>query len=399
MEGKRIVVGVSGGIAVFKVAGLVSRLTQRGADVRVIMTRSATQFVTPLTFQTLSRHSVAVDTFEEKDPAVVSHIDLADHADLFVLAPATANLLGKLAHGIGDDMLTTTLLATQAPVLIAPAMNVHMYDNRIVQENIAKLSHLGYRFIEPASGSLACGYEGRGRMEEPERIMEVVEEMLSPAPALAGKRVLVTAGPTREPLDPVRYLSNRSSGKMGYAIAEAAARAGADTVLVSGPTSLPCPAGVRRLDVVTSAEMYQTVMKRVPEMDIVIKAAAVSDYRPIQVAASKLKKGGDTMTVTLERTPDIAEEVGRNKGSLFLVGFAAETDDLEQHARSKLTNKKLDLVVGNNVAEPGAGFDGDTNIVTVWDADGEVLRLPRLPKAEVARCLVGLIGERFHGRD
>ncbi|MDR6227228.1 bifunctional phosphopantothenoylcysteine decarboxylase/phosphopantothenate--cysteine ligase CoaBC [Desmospora profundinema] len=399
MKGKRIVVGVSGGIAVFKVAGLVSQLAQRGADVRVIMTRSATQFVTPLTFQTLSRNAVAVDTFDEKDPAVVSHIDLADHADLFVLAPATANLLGKLANGIGDDMLSTTLLATQAPILIAPAMNVHMYENPIVQENMAKLARLGCRFIEPGSGQLACGYVGRGRMEEPEQILEAVEEMLAPTPLLAGRRVLVTAGPTRESLDPVRYLSNRSSGKMGYAIAEAFARAGADTLLVSGPTSLVCPPSVRRVEVWTAQEMYQMVMQEMERTDIIIKAAAVADYRPVRVSESKIKKNSETFTVEMERTPDIAWEVGRNKGSRFLVGFAAETDQVEEHARAKLSKKNMDLVVANDVSKPGAGFDGDTNIVTVWDADGEVLRLPQMAKTEVARRLVALIGERLHGRD
>jgi phosphopantothenoylcysteine decarboxylase/phosphopantothenate--cysteine ligase len=398
MEGKRIVVGVSGGIAVFKAAGLVSQLAQRGADVRVIMTRSATQFVTPLTFQTLSRHAVAIDTFEEKDPAVVSHIDLADHADLFVLAPATANLIGKLAHGIGDDMLSTTLLATRAPVLIAPAMNVHMYENRVVQENIEKLARLGYHFIEPGTGQLACGYVGQGRMEEPERILQAVEEMLTPHTPLSGKRVLVTAGPTQEPLDPVRYLSNRSSGKMGYAIAEAAARAGADTLLVSGPTALTCPPGVRRVEVMTAEEMYQTVMQNLEAMDVIIKAAAVADYRPVHVSESKLKKEGETVVWELERTPDIAEAVGRRKGTRFLVGFAAETDEVEAHAKEKLMKKNLDLVVGNNVSEPGAGFDHDTNIVTVWDKDGEVLRLPQLTKTEVASRLVTLIGERLHGR-
>lgn len=398
MEGKRIVVGVSGGIAVFKAAGLVSQLAQRGADVRVIMTRSATQFVTPLTFQTLSRHAVAIDTFEEKDPAVVSHIDLADHADLFVLAPATANLIGKLAHGIGDDMLSTTLLATRAPVLIAPAMNVHMYENRVVQENIEKLARLGYHLIEPGTGQLACGYVGQGRMEEPERILQAVEEMLTPHTPLSGKRVLVTAGPTQEPLDPVRYLSNRSSGKMGYAIAEAAARAGADTLLISGPTALTCPPGVRRVEVMTAEEMYQAVMQNLEKMDVIIKAAAVADYRPVHVSESKLKKEGETVVWELERTPDIAEAVGRRKGTRFLVGFAAETDEVEVHAKEKLMKKNLDLVVGNNVSEPGAGFDHDTNIVTVWDKDGEVLRLPQLTKREVASRLVTLVGERLHGR-
>lgn len=397
MTGKRIVVGVTGGIAVFKAAGLVSQLAQRGADVRVIMTRSASKFVTPLTFQTLSRNPVAVDTFEEKDPSVVTHIDLADHADLFVIAPATANILAKMAHGLGDDMLSTTLLATRAPILIAPAMNVHMYQNPVVQENIRKLEQLGHRFVEPASGQLACGYVGQGRMEEPERILEVIEEMLrEPRSVLQGKRVLVTAGPTREPLDPVRYLSNRSSGKMGYAIAEACVRAGAETVLVSGPTALTPPSGVRRVQVTTAEEMWQAVMEEMTACDVIIKAAAVADYTPVTVASQKMKKTGDRMRLELRRTRDILEEAGQRKEGRFLVGFAAETEQVAKHAMDKLHRKKLDLVVANDVSRPGAGFDGDTNKVTVFDADGEVVSLPQMSKREVADRLVALIGERLH---
>ncbi|EGK13272.1 bifunctional phosphopantothenoylcysteine decarboxylase/phosphopantothenate--cysteine ligase CoaBC [Kroppenstedtia eburnea] len=397
MTGKRIVVGVTGGIAVFKVAGLVSQLAQRGADVRVIMTRSASKFVTPLTFQTLSRNPVAVDTFEEKDPSVVTHIDLADHADLFVIAPATANILAKMAHGLGDDMLSTTLLATRAPILIAPAMNVHMYQNPVVQENIRKLEQLGHRFVEPASGQLACGYVGQGRMEEPERILEVIEEMLrEPRSVLQGKRVLVTAGPTREPLDPVRYLSNRSSGKMGYAIAEACVRAGAETVLVSGPTALTPPSGVRRVQVTTAEEMWQAVMQEMTACDVIIKAAAVADYTPVTVASQKMKKTGDRMRLELRRTRDILAEAGQRKEGRFLVGFAAETEQVAKHAMDKLHRKKLDLVVANDVSRPGAGFDGDTNKVTVFDAEGEVVSLPQMSKREVADRLVALIGERLH---
>ncbi|GGA33075.1 phosphopantothenoylcysteine decarboxylase [Kroppenstedtia guangzhouensis] len=399
MIGKRIVVGVTGGIAVFKAAGLVSQLAQRGADVRVIMTRSASKFVTPLTFQTLSRNPVAVDTFEEKDPSVVSHIDLADHADLFVIAPATANILAKMAHGLGDDMLSTTLLATRAPILIAPAMNVHMYQNPVVQENIRRLKQLGHRFVEPVSGQLACGYVGQGRMEEPERILEVIEEMLKePTSVLQGHRVLVTAGPTREPLDPVRYLSNRSSGKMGYAIAEACTRAGAETVLVSGPTALTSPSGVRRVQVTTAEEMWHAVMEEMTDCDVIIKAAAVADYTPVTVASQKMKKSGDRMQLELKRTPDILTEAGRRKEGRFLVGFAAETEQVAKHAMDKLHRKKLDLVVANDVSRPGAGFDGDTNMVTVFDAEGEVVSLPRMSKREVADRLVALIGERLrHG--
>ncbi|MDN4592456.1 bifunctional phosphopantothenoylcysteine decarboxylase/phosphopantothenate--cysteine ligase CoaBC [Polycladomyces subterraneus] len=400
MKGKRIVVGITGGIAAYKAAALVSALAKLEADVRVIMTESATRFITPLTLQTLSRHHVAVDTFDERDPAVVSHIDLADHADLFVIAPATANLLGKLAHGLGDDMLTTALLATQAPVLIAPAMNVHMYENPIVQENIAKLKRLGYHFIDPGEGQLACGYVGRGRMAEPEEIVERIRELLAePVTDLSGKCVIVTAGPTREPMDPVRFISNRSSGKMGYALAEAARAAGAEVVLISGPVSLKTPQGVRRVDVGTADEMLEAVLRDLPRADVVIKAAAVADYRPAHVADYKIKKTGEEMVVRLERTPDIAQEVGRRKQPhQLLVGFAAETDHVATYAQDKLKRKNMDLIVANDVTLPGAGFDGDTNIVTVYDRDGEVLRLPMLSKREVARRLIGLIGERLHAR-
>jgi phosphopantothenoylcysteine decarboxylase / phosphopantothenate---cysteine ligase len=399
MKGKRIVVGVSGGIAVFKAASLVSQLSQRGADVRVIMTESATRFVTPLTFQTLSRNPVAVDTFDEKDPSVVTHIDLADHADLFVIAPATANILAKMAHGLGDDMLSTTLLATQAPILVAPAMNVHMYENPVVQENIQKLCRLGVRFVEPGSGQLACGYVGRGRMEEPEKIVEVVEEMLAePGSQLQGKKVVVTAGPTREPMDPVRYFTNRSSGKMGFALAEAAAAAGAEAVLVAGPSYLETPVGVRRVDVTTAEEMLHAVLEEMEEADVIIKAAAVADYRPAEVKGSKIKKSDDRLQVEMVKTPDIAAEVGRRKGRRLLVGFAAETDQVETYARDKLQRKNMDMIVANDVSEPGAGFEGDTNIVTVFDKHGEVLRLPQLSKREVARQLIRLVGERLDER-
>ncbi|SMO47013.1 bifunctional phosphopantothenoylcysteine decarboxylase/phosphopantothenate--cysteine ligase CoaBC [Melghirimyces algeriensis] len=398
MKGKRIVVGVTGGIAVFKVAGLVSQLTQRGADVRVIMTESATRFVTPLTFQTLSRNPVMVDTFEEKDPSVVSHIDLADHADLFVIAPATANFLGKLAHGLADDMLSTTLLATKAPVLIAPAMNVNMLNHPAVQNNIRQLTEWGYRFIEPASGQLACGYIGKGRMEEPEQILVAVEEMLGESlPDFSGKRVLVTAGPTREFLDPIRYLSNRSTGKMGYAIAEAMSQAGAETVLVSGPVNREKPPGVRVVNVNTAEEMFHAVMQEMDTAHVIIQTAAVADYTPVDVSDQKIKKKGDRLSLELKKTTDIAVEVGKRKNGHFLVGFAAETDQLSENAQSKLHRKGLDLIVANDVSLQGAGFEGDTNIVTIYDADGEVLQLPKMSKREVAKQLVGLIGERFNG--
>ncbi|SDW02310.1 phosphopantothenoylcysteine decarboxylase / phosphopantothenate--cysteine ligase [Marininema mesophilum] len=401
MKGKRIVVGVSGGIAAFKAAGLVSKLAQTGAEVRVILTESATRFVTPLTFQTLSRHHVSVDTFDEQDPWKVTHIDLADHADLFIIAPATANVLGKAAHGIGDDMLTTTLLATKAPIMVAPAMNVHMYENPIVQENMAKLARLGWHFIEPGSGQLACGYVGRGRMEEPETIVMAVEDFFrgqDTAKALTGKRVLITAGPTREAIDPVRYLTNRSSGKMGYVLAEAAVEAGASVTLVSGPTALPSPQGVQRVNVTTAEEMYDAVMGRLNEADIIIKSAAVADYQPENVATQKLKKVGKEMVLRLVRTKDIAADIGKRKEGQFFVGFAAETENVAEHAREKLARKGMDLIVANDVSTPGAGFDGDMNTVRVYDGEGEVLHLPLVSKKEVARRIVDLISERWTGK-
>ena len=401
MQGKRIVVGVCGGIAAFKAAALVSQLTQRGADVRVIMTASATQFVTPLTFQTLSRNHVTVDVFDERDPEVVTHIDLADHADLFVIAPATANFLGKWAHGLGDDMLSTALLATRAPIFVAPAMNVHMYQNPIVKENMAKLATLGVHFIDPGQGQLACGYVGKGRMAEPEVIIAEINRHFSEGalPNWSGKRVIITAGPTQEALDPVRYFSNRSSGKMGFALAEVAARAGAEVVLISGPTHLPTPSGVQRIDVVRAEEMMEEVMTALPTADIVIKAAAVADYRPEEVSDKKIKKQGKTLVVRMRRTPDIASEVGRRKTNRqFFVGFAAETNQVEQHAREKLTRKGMDLIVANDVTLPGAGFEVDTNVVTIFDAQGKVASWPQLMKREVAERLVVLIGERLDER-
>ena len=401
MQGKRIVVGVCGGIAAFKAAALVSQLTQRGADVRVIMTASATQFVTPLTFQTLSRNHVTVDVFDERDPEVVTHIDLADHADLFVIAPATANFLGKWAHGLGDDMLSTALLATRAPIFVAPAMNVHMYQNPIVKENMAKLATLGVHFIDPGQGQLACGYVGKGRMAESEVIIAEINRHFSEGalPNWSGKRVIITAGPTQEALDPVRYFSNRSSGKMGFALAEVAARAGAEVVLISGPTHLPTPSGVQRIDVVRAEEMMEEVMTALPTADIVIKAAAVADYRPEEVSDQKIKKQGKTLVVRMRRTPDIASEVGRRKTNRqFFVGFAAETNQVEQHAREKLTRKGMDLIVANDVTSPGVGFEVDTNVVTIFDAQGKVASWPQLMKREVAERLVVLIGERLDER-
>ncbi|AEH48639.1 bifunctional phosphopantothenoylcysteine decarboxylase/phosphopantothenate--cysteine ligase CoaBC [Parageobacillus thermoglucosidasius] len=385
VNGKNILLCVTGGIAAYKAAALTSQLTQRGANVKVMMSESACKFITPLTFQALSRNEVYVDTFAEKNPAVIAHIDVADWADLVLVAPATANTIGKLAHGIADNMITTTLLATKAPVWIAPAMNVHMYEHPAVQANIETLYRFGYRFIEPSEGYLACGYVGKGRMEEPEKIIENIEAYFAARnPFLRGKKVLVTAGPTREKLDPVRFFSNRSTGKMGYAIAEAAARFGAEVTLISGPTGLEAPANVDTVRVESAQEMYEAVMERFPHVDIVIKAAAVADYRPKHVFAKKMKKQPGDYVVEMERTTDILKTLGEQKTSQILVGFAAETDHVEEYAKQKLENKRLDMVVANNVSEEGAGFAGDTNIVTIFKRDGSVRSLPLLPKKQVA---------------
>jgi phosphopantothenoylcysteine decarboxylase/phosphopantothenate--cysteine ligase len=397
LQGKTIVLGVCGGIAAYKAAALTSKLTQAGAVVRVIMTRSAVQFVAPLTFQTLSRHHVFVDTFDEKDPAVVSHINLADSADLVLIAPATASMIGKLALGLGDDMLSTTLLATMAPIWVAPAMNVHMYANPAVQTNMETLLRRGVRFIEPGEGQLACGYVGKGRLAEPEEIFAAVERHFQGEPGrLAGKRVLVTAGGTVERLDPVRYLTNDSSGKMGYAIAEEAVRMGAKVTLVSGPSALSVPEGVQLVPVQSALDMREAVLSRLAESQLIIKAAAVADYRPAVVAEQKIKKKADSLTLELIKNPDILQEIGTLKtNKQFVIGFAAETEALEEHAMDKLKRKNCDLIVGNDVSQEGAGFGGDTNVVRFYDQNGLVQALPIQSKWDVARKLLELAAERM----
>ncbi|KRE72362.1 bifunctional phosphopantothenoylcysteine decarboxylase/phosphopantothenate--cysteine ligase CoaBC [Paenibacillus sp. Soil750] len=397
LQGKTIVLGVCGGIAAYKAAALTSKLTQAGAVVRVIMTRSAVQFVAPLTFQTLSRHHVFVDTFDEKDPAVVSHINLADSADLVLIAPATANTIGKLALGLGDDMLSTTLLATMAPIWVAPAMNVHMYANPAVQTNMETLLRRGVRFIEPGEGQLACGYVGKGRLAEPEEIFAAVERHFQGEPGrLAGKHVLVTAGGTVERLDPVRYLTNDSSGKMGYAIAEEAVRMGAKVTLVSGPSALTVPEGVQLVPVQSALDMREAVLSRLGESQLIIKAAAVADYRPAVVAEQKIKKKADSLTLELIKNPDILQEIGTLKTKKqFVIGFAAETEALDEHAMDKLKRKNCDLIVGNDVSQVGAGFGGDTNVVRFYDQNGLVQALPIQSKWDVARKLLELAAERM----
>ncbi|WP_366162891.1 bifunctional phosphopantothenoylcysteine decarboxylase/phosphopantothenate--cysteine ligase CoaBC [Bacillus infantis] len=384
LNGKRILLCVTGGIAVYKAAALTSKLAQAGAEVKVMMSESAVKFVAPLTFQALSRHDVYIDTFDEKDSRVIAHIDLADWADLILVAPATANVIGKLANGIADNMITTTLLAATAPVWIAPAMNVHMYDHPAVQKNIKLLYEYGCRFIEPGEGYLACGYVGKGRLEEPEMIVSNIEGFFRNSGSLAGKKVVVTAGPTREKIDPVRYITNHSSGKMGYAIAEEALKAGALVTLISGPSSLAKPAGAAVIDVESAEEMYQAVDGVFDGADIVIKTAAVSDYRPKVVHESKVKKQDGDQVLELERTKDILLDLGRRKKQQILIGFAAETDHVEEYARKKLAKKNADMIVANNVKSEGAGFGTDTNIITIYKKDGGEIALPLMSKHEAA---------------
>ncbi len=382
---KNILLCVSGGIAVYKAVALVSKLTQAGAHVKVIMTESATRFVTPLSFQVMSKHDVYIDTFDEKDSAVIAHIDLSDWADLVIVAPATANVIGKLANGIADDMVTTTLLATTAKVWIAPAMNVHMYEHPSVKRNIARLASDGYEFIEPSEGFLACGYVGKGRLEEPEKIVSLVDKYFSPKHLpLKGKKVVVSAGPTRERIDPVRYLTNFSSGKMGYAMAVAAQKLGAETILVSGPVSLTPPTGVQLIAVESAEEMLQAILKEYDDTDIVVKAAAVADYRPKNRHSQKMKKQPGEANIELERTTDILLTLGENKKNQLLIGFAAETNDVLNYAKGKLEKKNADYIIANDVSKTDRGFGADSNTVTLVGKENFQEFFDSLPKEELA---------------
>jgi phosphopantothenoylcysteine decarboxylase / phosphopantothenate---cysteine ligase len=390
MEKKKVLLAVTGGIAAYKAATVASKLYQSGYEVKVILTESAQKFITPLTFQTLTRQAVFTDTFEEKDPSVVSHIEIADWADLVLIAPATANAIGKLANGIADDMLTTTLLATKADVLIAPAMNVNMFNHPAVKKNMETLASYGWRFIEPNEGLLACGWIGKGRLAEPEELLDSVhvyfqEKNEESSLTLSGKKVMVTAGPTREELDPVRYFTNHSSGKMGYAIAAAAKKLGADVTLVTGPTSLEVPSGIKIERVTSAKEMFDQALSLYAEQDVVIKCAAVADYTPVTVHSNKFKKKNDTWTIELKKTDDILQALGERKEHQILVGFAAETENLEDYAKDKLKRKNLDMVVGNDVSKEGSGFGSDTNEIIMIKKDGSVRPLPILSKEKAAR--------------
>jgi len=382
---KSVVVGVTGGIAAYKAAELVSRLRKTGVSVHVIMTANACEFITPLTFQSLSGNQVHREMFGEPKLSRIDHIELAQKAQLLVVAPATANIIAKAANGLADDLLSTVLLARKGPVLFAPAMNEQMYLNPLTQANLAKLKGLGYRVMEPGVGFQACGSVGPGRMPEPAEVFAECCTLLNVEKRLAGKTVMVTAGGTQEAIDPVRYIGNRSSGKMGYALARAAFDAGARVILVSGPVVLEPPSGVETVRVSSAREMYTAVMDRFPECDVVIKAAAVADYRPEQSSENKIKKSGEELVLKLVPNPDILNELGKLKGEKLLVGFAAETQSLLEHAADKLKRKNVDMLVANDVSKPGAGFGSDTNLVTILYRSGEKESLPLLGKQEVAR--------------
>ena len=392
LSGKCVVVGVTGGIAAYKTCEVVSRLKKLHADVRVIMTKNATEFVSPLTFQSLSHNPVSVDTFANIQTWEIELIALAQRADVFVIAPATANIIGKLACGIADDMLSTTVMATHAPVLIAPAMNTAMLENAATQQNMRTLSERGMRFIAPGTGMLACGTSGAGRMSEPSQIVDEIVRTLRPREDFAGLSVVVTAGPTAEPLDPVRYITNRSSGKMGYAIAEAAHARGAHVTLISGPTAIQPPKGVDFVRIGTTQELYDAVLGHA-DADVVIQAAAPADYRAREISPTKIKRTGDSLMIELVPNPDIAAALGARKHpGQTLVGFAAETNNVIENAQGKLKRKSLDLIVANDVTRAGAGFDVDTNIVTLIDGEG-MKELPMMTKRAVADGILDRVAE------
>jgi len=383
LKGKTVVLGVSGGISVYKVVELLRLLSKSGADVHVVMTAAAMEFVTPLTFQTLSGNPVSTELFSLYQEREIGHISLADRADLVVIAPATANIIGKIANGIADDLLTTTVMASKAPLLVAPAMNVNMYENPAYMENENKLRRRGGCFVPPEEGALACGISAKGRLAAVETIFEAITDILSPKD-LAGETVMVTAGPTREELDPVRYISNHSSGLMGYELARGARQRGARVILVSGPSCLKPPSGVELVQVTTALQMRDVVMERVSECTVVIKAAAVADYRPVKRQDDKIKKKGEHLLLELEKNPDILAELGALENHPLLVGFAAETTELLANAAAKMAAKNLDLIVANDVTREGAGFNVPTNIATILYRDGRTESVEKMGKGELA---------------
>lgn len=391
---KCVVVGVSGGVAVYKALDVISRLRKKDVEVHVIMTKSATEFVTPLSFQSLSQNMVITDMFAEPKAWEIQHISLAKKADLMLIVPATANIIGKVANGIADDMLSTTIMATKAPVVFCPAMNTNMYENPIVQRNISLLKELGYEFIEPASGRLACGDEGKGKLQDTEIIAEETLRRLHSTKDLLGKKVVVTAGPTIVPIDPVRILTNRSSGKMGYSIAEEARDRGAKVVLISGPTSLRKPNGIKVIDVKTNEDMFNAIKNEFKDADIVIKSAAVSDYKAKNYSNEKIKKTGDDLNLIFERDRDILKTLGDMKENQILVGFAAESSNVAENAKGKLERKNLDYIVANDISKPETGFASDENKVTIISKSGEEVSLEKMSKREVAKNIFDIIKGR-----
>lgn len=391
---KCVVVGVSGGVAVYKALDVISRLRKKDVEVHVIMTKSATEFVTPLSFQSLSQNMVITDMFAEPKAWEIQHISLAKKADLMLIVPATANIIGKVANGIADDMLSTTIMATKAPVVFCPAMNTNMYENPIVQRNINLLKELGYEFIEPASGRLACGDEGKGKLQDTEIIAEETLRRLHSTNDLVGKKVVVTAGPTIVPIDPVRILTNRSSGKMGYSIAEEARDRGAEVVLISGPTSLRKPNGIKVIDVKTNEDMFNAIKNEFEDADIVIKSAAVADYKAKNYSSEKIKKTGDDLNLIFERDRDILKTLGDMKENQILVGFAAESSNLKENAKGKLERKNLDYIVANDISKPETGFASDENKVTIISKSGEEVSLEKMSKIEVAKNIFDIIKGR-----
>lgn len=394
LKGKTVVLAVTGSIAAYKIATLASQLSKLHANVQVLMTKNATNFINPITFETLTGNKCLVDTFDRNFQFSVEHVSLAKMADVVMIAPASANVIGKIAHGIADDMLTTTVMACKCKKILAPAMNTQMFENPIVQDNIKTLEHYGYEVIQPAVGLLACKDVGKGKMPEPEVLLEYILHEIAYPKDLKGKKILVTAGPTQEPVDPVRYLTNHSTGKMGYAIARMCSFRGADVTLVTGKTALSRPLFVDTVEITTAREMYEAVTERYEQQDIVIKAAAVADYRPREVSAEKVKKSDGEMAIRLERTDDILQYLGLHKREdQFLCGFSMETENMLGNSRAKLVKKNLDMIVANNLKVPGAGFAGDTNVVTLITQDGEE-ELPLLSKEETAvRILNKILGE------
>lgn len=395
LQGKTVVLGVTGGIAAYKMPNLASALVKLGCNVQVLMTQNATQFITAVTFETLTGNKALVDTFDRNFSFQVEHIAVADQADLVMIAPATANVIAKLAHGLADDMLTTTVLACNCPKIVVPAMNTKMYENPVTQDNLNTLRRYGWEVVEPASGYLACGAVGKGKLPEPEVLLQVILHDLAHEKDMVGKKVLVTAGPTQEALDPVRYLTNHSSGKMGYAIAQAAARRGAQVTLVSGPVALKRLPYVETVDVVSAQEMFEAVAVRAAEQDILIKAAAVADYRPMMVAEDKMKKSDDALSIPLERTQDILGWLGQHRRpGQFLCGFSMETQNMVENSRKKLEKKQVDMIAANNLKVEGAGFGVDTNLLTLITKDG-LDELPLVSKEAAADLLLDRILKRM----